>query len=327
MRLARDRALGGRDSTKSSAQATGIRPQGRGRAVALLAILASLGISTSAASASTSLNLPGSFAKADFCPIANPETRKCLNTQTQSGWVTLGKKTVPIVNPVTFQGGYGKTVAEEMIGPTFYERIQPFTGVTGGLALSHTPQPVPGGLLGLVPPASSPPSVRALTASYSENGASGVTATVELAGGEIFVSEFNLLNETNIALRLPIKVHIENPFFGSSCYIGSNSSPIIWNATTGQTSPPAPNKPIGGVEGELNIEAGSQITQLPNAQLVDNAWAAPGVTGCGGALAPILDPLIDSAIGLPSPAGRNTLLLHNVDVWTSSSAAVEHHLP
>jgi hypothetical protein len=50
-----------------------------------------------------------------------------------------------------------------------------------------------------------------------------------------------------------VKVRLENPFLGSECYVGSNSSPVVLNLTTGTTSPPAPNKPIKGTVGNIEV--------------------------------------------------------------------------
>ena len=102
-------------------------------------------------------------------------------------------------------------------------------------------------------------------------------------------------------MRLPIKIHLENPFLGSSCYVGSESSPIIWNLTSGKTAPPPPNTSIQGAGGEGEFLEGGRIIQLNNNKLVDNAWAAPGVNGCGGFLVELLlNPIINSASGLPA---------------------------
>ena len=97
---------------------------------------------------------------------------------------------------------------------------------------------MPGGLLGIVPPESSPPLVKLLSKFFFENGLTGINATLELAksASEIQISNFRVLEE-GVALKLPVKVHLENPFLGSSCYVGSSSSPIIWNLTTGTTEP------------------------------------------------------------------------------------------
>ena len=113
-------------------------------------------------------------------------------------------------------------------------------------------------------------------------------------------------------MQLPVKVHLENPFLGSECYVGSSSNPLIWNLTTGTTNPPAPNKPITGSTGVAEFLEEGSILALKGAKLVDNKWSAPGATGCGGFLVElILDPIINSASGLPAAAGRNTAILNN----------------
>ncbi len=78
---------------------------GRGRSLAIMAIIASfaaLGLA-SGASAHT-----GIYARFNYCPSTNPSVFKCLQSVTKGGKVVLGKKTVPIVNPVTLQGGVSK---------------------------------------------------------------------------------------------------------------------------------------------------------------------------------------------------------------------------
>jgi hypothetical protein len=125
------------------------------------------------------------------------------------------------------------------------------------------------------------------------------------------VSEYNLLLEEGVALKLPVKVHLENPFLGSECYVGSSSSPLIWNLTTGTTSPPGPNKPITGTSGTITTKDEGEIVTLTGTKLVDNAWSAPTATGCGGILAFIVDPIINSTVGLPAASGSNTAELIN----------------
>jgi hypothetical protein len=47
-----------------------------------------------------------------------------------------------------------------------------------------------------------------------------------------------------------------------------------------------------------------------NVAAVDNSFAVPTARGCGGALlAPVLDPIINGKLGLPSPAGKNAAIL------------------
>src|SRR5262249_11412675 len=147
--------------------------------------------------ASTASAKPGEWGKFDYCPYNTAGVNKCLKAVTNSGEIVLGKKTVPIVNPVTLQGGYG--VPNET---TF---ISKFFAASGADTLSKTPQPVPGGLLGIVPPEGSPPLVKALSKFFFENSLTGVNATLELAkpASEIQLSELNLLFEEGVALKLP----------------------------------------------------------------------------------------------------------------------------
>jgi hypothetical protein len=284
----------------------------RGCMVALFGALLALGVSSSA------LAHTGEFAKFNYCPSTKTEVKKCLYSQTVGGEIILGKKTTPIEVPVTLQGGYGTAASGTHISK-FYE-------ATNGITLSKTPQNVPGGLLGIVPPESSPPLVKLLSKFFFENKITGVNATLELAkpASEIEISEFNLTVEEGLALKLPVKVHLENPFLGSSCYVGSSSSPLIWNLTTGETSPPGPNTSIKGSAGLLEGKEEDEIIALLGNELVENAWSAPEATGCGGILSFLVDPVINSILGLPAKAGVNTSILkNNIDV--ASAAAVNLH--
>jgi hypothetical protein len=255
----------------------------------------------------------GEFAKFNFCPSTTTGVFKCLYSVTNSGEIILGKKTTPIVNPVTLQGGYSKENSEN---------VSSFFAATNGITLSKTAQPVPGGLLGIVPPESSPPLVKLLSKYFFENGLTGINATLELAkpASEIQISNFNLLVEEGVALKLPVKVHLENPFLGSSCYVGSSGSPIIWNLTTGATAPPGPNTSISGKAGFVTLKENFEIAELTENSLVENAWSTPEATGCGGILSFLVDPVIDGVIGLPAKAGTNTARLNNtIDIATVGS--------
>jgi hypothetical protein len=269
------------------------------------------------AGSSSALAHTGEFAKFNYCPSTNVEVKKCLYSQTIGGKIILGKKETPIVTPVTLQGGYGKPSSEH---------ISKFFEATNGITLSKTPQAVPGGLLGIVPPEKSPALVKLLSKFFFENSITGVNATLELAkpASEIQISEFNLLLEEHLALKLPVKVRLENPFLGSSCYVGSSSSPLTWNLTTGETTPPAGFTAMHGNSGLLEGKEELQIIQLTGNELVENDWSAPEATGCGGILSFLVDPVIDLELGLPAKAGENSALLKNtIDI--ASVGAVNSH--
>jgi hypothetical protein len=246
----------------------------------------------------------GDFAKFNQCPSTTTGVRKCLYSVTGGGEIVLGKKTTPIVHPVTLQGGFGAPNEENV--STFY-------GASNGETLSKTQQEVPGGLLGIVPPESSPPLVKLLSKFFFENKLTGINAVLELAepASEIRISTYNLLIEEGVALKLPVKVHLENPFLGSSCYVGSSSKPLTWNLTTGTTSPPAGKTPISGKAGFSEFKDELEIAQITENELVENDWSAPEATGCGGVLSFLVDPVIDAEIGLPSAAGLNVAKLKN----------------
>jgi hypothetical protein len=282
----------------------------------LLTALVALGLTAGAQA-----KLTGEFTRFANCPYTNAKAIKCIYAVTNSGEVVLGSKTVPIVKPVVLQGAYAEPV-EEKEGAEFY----PFLAATNGVTLSKAPQPVPGGLAGIVNcKAISEPFLRFSCELTFENGITGLNSTLELAkpATDIRLSENNLAGEIGTALQMPVKFHLENPFLGSSCYVGSSSNPIIWKLSTGTTSPPPPNTPITGTGGEGEFLEGFKILKLNNAKLVDNSWAAPGVSGCGGFLVELLlNPIINSASGLPAAAGRNTAILKNT-IYQSAAVTVK----
>jgi hypothetical protein len=279
--------------------------------VALAAPIATLGSASSAAAAEK--HPTGNLAVFKYCPTGNKATESCVFAQTESGEFIVGKETVPIKNKITLQGGIHETAtgAEE------------FIGAEGAETLSKTAQPVPGGLAGLVKCYEISNFLERIACELVfENGATGVNATTELAAPatSIGINVENLIEETGTALSLPVKVHLENPLLGSECYVGSNASPVELPLTTGTTSPPAPNKPIKGSKGELSVVEGPVLI-LKNNELVNNSFAAPGATGCGGLFSFIIDPLVDAKLGVPAAAGHNTAKLKGT-LQTASATAV-----
>jgi len=263
---------------------------------------------------SASAKLTGAFTVFGQCPTANPETNRCIHAVTEGGVVILGKKKVPIVNPAVLQGGYTASV----------EGFSKMIAAKNGITLSKAPQPVPGGLAGLVNCKEISNFLLRVSCEVTfENGLTGVNSTLELARpvNEVLISELHLAEEEEVALRLPVKVHLENPFLGSSCYVGSSSSPLIWELTTGTTSPPAPNTPITGSGGAIEFLEEGRVLKTSEAELVDNAWSAPGANGCGGFLVELLlNPIINASVGVPSAKGKNTAILVNTITVATAKA-------
>jgi hypothetical protein len=267
-----------------------------------------------ASQASASSHHPtGEFAQFAECPLSRATLVACAFSESNGGSFTIGKKTVPLKNPVVLQGGFEFT---ETGGTQFY-------GAENGETLSKTPQPVPGGLLGIEAPAWWPEFLRNLFNETINNGFTGVTATVELAAPatSIKLNPFALIEGKGTALTLPAKIKLDNPFLGSSCYIGSSASPVVLDFTSGTTSPPPPNKPISGAVGTVSENAAETLLTISGGRLVDNSFAAPGASGCGGIFSFLIDPFVNSIVGTPSAAGTNTAILEG-KIQTGEAAAV-----
>jgi hypothetical protein len=276
---------------------------------ALVAVaLAALGFAGSATA-----KLTGAYTKFEQCPFTNLEVKKCLYSVTESGEVVLGNKKVPIEKKVVLQGGAGKPNEEGYAS---------FFAATNGITLSKAPQNVPGGLLGIVPEKEQNWLVKRLIKFFFENSLTGLNSTLELAkpATEIRVNEKHLAEGLGTALEMPVKVHLENPFLGNNCFVGSSSSPLVWKLTNGPTSPPKPNEPITGSGGEGEFLEGGRILEIKNTSLVDNAWSAPAASGCGGIIAFLVNPIVNTQLGTTT-AGHNTAILKNT-LSISNRAAV-----
>lgn len=258
-------------------------------------------------------NPTGEFEQFGECPLSNESLTACIFSESSGGFFQTGAKTVPLVNPVILQGG--------LQGSTF-------VGAENGETLSKTPQPVPGGLLGVVAPEWWPGWLQSWFNNHINEGLTGVTATVEIAGPDsgVKINTLNLILEKGTAISLPTKIKLSNPLLGSNCYIGSDSNPVLIDFTSGTTEPPPPNEPISGSAGTLEInEAGTLIT-LSGGALVNNSYAAPEADGCGGIFSFFIDPLVNDLIDLPSPAGTNTAVLEGV-LKSAEPAAVKASEP
>ena len=268
--------------------------------LALVMPISTLGLASPALA--TEHHPTGPFAPFADCPLSNSEVTQCVVASTTSGEFTVGKRTVPINKTITLQGG---TIPNRETGELT------FVGAENGETLSKTALYVPGGLFGIKPPESWPPEAKERFEEMINKGLTGVTETTELAGpaSEIKLSTSNLIFEEGIALQLPVKIKLSNYLLGNSCYVGSESDPIILKLTTGTTEPPEPNKPIKGSRGELKIEEEGALVILNGGSLVDNAFAAPGAEGCGEPFSALVDKLVNSAFGVPAAAGYNTAIL------------------
>jgi hypothetical protein len=254
---------------------------------AALSALASMAILASVANAATPAPPYQDFAG---CPseAENENVASCFKYDFTGGHLKLGGAEVAITKPIVFRGGY-ESVTGNYVGNSEAGIVPVQQKVTGGL----------GQLLGV------PWLLESFAPSLLK-----VNATVELAGNPGSLAGY--------PLTLPVKIHLQNPVIGNSCYIGSSASPIALSLGTGTTNPPAPNKPITGQPaGPLTPEAERpEVETAAGGVLVDNAFAVPTATGCNG-----LAKTLNSAIHLPSGAGHNEAVL-NFDLSLAFSFVV-----
>jgi hypothetical protein len=288
--------------------------------------LAALAPLTALAAASPALAEPkGIFKVFNDCPTEVPGNALCSFAQTTSGEFAIGSTKVPISKTITLQGG-----AVHTGGPNPNEYF--LLPAKDGNSLSKTELNVPGGLLNFVNCEEIKGSgffetlERNTCKAIFENKTTGVTATTELVANMSNPAILNLAAlflEEGTALTLPVRVHLKNPLLGEGCYIGSESSPIQLHLTTGTTAPALPNKPIKGKLGAATEEEEKEqvLTVVKNNSLVDNAFSVPVAEGCGGFFSFLIDPLVDSKLGLPSANGHNTAIL-NGTLKTAETAAV-----
>jgi hypothetical protein len=235
----------------------------------------------------------GEYAVFNDCPLATAGVTECVYAQFSSGELTLGSLKVPIAHTITLQGGLVVTGMSET-----------FVNTTEGQTLSPIAQEVPGGLLGL-------------PGHGSESSAFSIA--MELTGS-VALNRGNLAGETGTALKLPVRVHLKNVFLGEACYIGSATSPVVLNLTTGVTSPPKPNLPIHGTAGEHESKEGGNLIVYKNDALVENAFSSPAPKGCGGIEESLIVPALNSKYGWPAAAGHDTVILKGTSKFASAEA-------
>jgi len=261
--------------------------------------------------ASTAVAAPhhpkGEFAQFGDCPLSKAEVENCVFSLSNGGEFKVGNKAVPLVNPVTLQGGIKGTG----------EATQ-FFAAEDGETLSKTPQPVPGGLLGIKAPTWWPKFIQDWFNNSINEGFTGVTATVELAqpASAIKLNINNLVGEEGTALGLPVKVKLSNSILGSNCYIGSSSSPLQINFTTGTSGK------LTGAAGEFTFNETFTLATVKGGRLVNNTFSAPGVSGCGGIFSIFIDPLVESILGVPAGSGSNSAILEG-EIKDANAKAVK----
>jgi hypothetical protein len=232
--------------------------------VSVLAVLAAVAVGApGAAQAETT----GAWRLFKNCPYNNPEVVKgegspsyCVFGETlggkEGGQFTVGSVTTPLVKKIILQGGL---VFKE--NPETGQDEGRLVAPTSGKALTAPPLPVPGGVKRITPQiqeeAEWPQELRNALEEAEHHGEGQLYATIELAGGNrVFeernaVSSQNLINEEGTAVELPLKVKLSSPVLShlqegrETCYIGSESHPVVQHLTSGTSGS------LEGYPGEL----------------------------------------------------------------------------
>jgi hypothetical protein len=298
------------------------KPHVGGRAMAPLLALAAMSLAVLGFAAPALAGKPtGRYANFSQCPLKVTGVNYCVFGQTSSGEFKIKKTEVPITKTITLQGGI--IVPESGVGP------ETFVNAANGETLSKTPENVPGGLLKIIAPKGWPEILQVIFNEFISKGITGVNASTEQVGN-VTISRTSLLTGAPDALGLPVRVHLENSFLGSGCYVGSKAHPVNLELTTGATSPPLPNESITGSLGEpefIEEDGEGALLVLRKNSLVNNTFAAPEAEGCGsqyffGLFTGLIDDAVDAELGLPSASGNNTAILDGT-LENASGAAVK----
>jgi hypothetical protein len=249
----------------------------------------------------------GIYAPFTNCPLLNPLMQEstpgyatgCVAGEASTGSITIGNITTKVTEPVDVQFGIWDPVNASNIanGNQFTGGVlTPPNGLAG--QLTGAPDLIPGGLLKALGCPSTDPIVERLCTEASNRGGRflKVYAQAQSAGP---ITNFDLVTWTQ-----PLMFQLINPLLGRNCYIGSADNPVVVNPQ---------------LSGNLTIEndphpgkhPDTEVLKIADGAATDTTFSAPGVTGCGpgGAKNVDVDTAIDTAAGLPSASGSNSLTL------------------
>ncbi|WP_225801017.1 hypothetical protein [Streptomyces sp. NK15101] len=277
--------------------------------LATLSALTALGAFASIGTATAAVpQLNGAWGPFDRCPVDAPailaadgldKAPQCVSSSSAGGSIKLGNTTV-VTGRTNLQIG----VIQNADGTNTV--VPPPAGSL--IADSAT---VPGGLLGLMCP-SDIPFITDICRQLSDANLNKITATVESVGTP---SEFDqiagVLTDMPI-VRIPVRIHLQNPFLGSNCYIGTKSNPIVLRPSN-LTSPDFSVERYDG-DGTPNEEGDMSRLNILGSTQVDRTFAVPGASGCGFGLG-LVDGAVNLKTGLPAASGRNSITLNDTRTY------------
>jgi len=230
-----------------------------------------------------------------YCPYTNPEVEQCtagITTGGKSGgFFQLGKVEVPLIKPVTLQGGVVYRGVPEYLGLV--------AAANGGETLESPELPVRKGLRLITKEVQKNAEwPQALTESFNEaiqNKETGLDVKIEVAGNGLYenpeaLSTANLLEGEGTVFQLPLKTKLTSPWLaklgGGPCTVGNDEHPIMQDLV---------DEGAGSI-GHLHLNEAFTQAEIEGSRLVDFNWPveeASGATGCGGTYEQYVDRAID----------------------------------
>lgn len=256
------------------------------------------------------------------CPLNNPVMHEnmpitdngggfaaCTAGLATGGSITIGNITTQVTEPVNVQFGFFIPPGDANFYPA--PAIAPLAGPSA--ILSTKPDLIPESLTTALGCPSSDATVEKICRQAQHLGGvyNQVSALAQEAGQ---ISNFQLLNWTQ-----PIKFRLINPLLGTSCYIGSDSQPVVVN-------PSLSLGPGGGIfianDPVPAVHPDTFVLGLTGAVASDTTFSAPGVIGCGpgGAANVAVDEALDASSGLPAASGNSLTLTGSFDVGATTAS-------
>lgn len=282
---------------------------------ALMAVAVGIPLSTSPASAASAQAMNGNWAPFSRCPVDDPamlaadgqtDIPICVASHSESGSIKLGN-TLATTGANDLQFGVVRNAA------TGESRVVP----PAGGAIVGAPTEIPGGLLGIMCP-SGVPVVSAICEQLTDNNLNRVVATVQSAGTPRNFDVAAGMQSGKVIVDIPVRIHLENPFLGSKCYIGTTSDPIVLRPQN--LTQPAVGSKRFDANGTPNTGGALNRIELTGNGQGDAGFAVPGVSGCGPLTLGELNWAVNLKTALPSAAGKNNLVLNNAATYTGGLA-------
>ncbi len=253
------------------------------------------------------------FTAYEHCPYTSEAVENCFTGVTiggkKGGFFQKGSVKVNLSKSIVLQGGFdGENAETKALPPVGAESLEaPPLPVEDGISVIEKQEP------------EWPQGLKEAYNAAKKNKETEIDAKIEMAGNACFeevgcLDTQNILLETGIAFKLPLKVKLTGPFLeklgGGPCYIGSDEHPIQINLTT------------SGAGSAGSVVFNHEFTNLFTVQsrLVDVGWTIEeesGAKGCGGEYESIIDKDLNGALQVE--AGKTGIVVLTGDLHDANT--------